>query len=156
VAGIQTIGLGSDNKLSLDTVTKLKDVEFQSTIKPIDSDIEEIAQKKDGLASISSLLETLQASATSLKEDSTYQQRIASVSSDSIGVKIDKGTIPQDFSLEVEKIATEGLFNLKFFLKEQAKLSKMVFQKELLKFLLVAKRKLLLFQLKMRLTLLKI
>lgn len=46
MAGIQTIGLGSNNKLSLDTVTKLKDVEFQSTIKPIDSDIEEIAQKK--------------------------------------------------------------------------------------------------------------
>jgi flagellar hook-associated protein 2 len=122
VAGIQTIGLGSDNKLSLDTVTKLKDVEFQSTIKPIDSDIEEIAQKKDGLASISSLLETLQASATSLKEDSTYQQRIASVSSDSIGVKIDKGTIPQDFSLEVEKIATEGVVQSKIFSERTSKI----------------------------------
>ncbi len=122
MAGIQTIGLGSNNKLSLDTVTKLKDVEFQSTIKPIDSDIEEIAQKKDGLASISSLLETLQASATSLKEDSTYQQRIASVSSDSIGVKIDKGTIPQDFSLEVENIAKEGVVQSKIFSERTSKI----------------------------------
>ncbi len=115
MAGIQTLGLGSENKLSMDTVNKLKDVEFNATVKPIDKNIEKLSSQKGGLSSLSTLLETLKESTSSLKDELVYQERTAYISSDSIDVKLDKGVLPQSFSLEVEELAQENVINSNVF-----------------------------------------
>jgi flagellar hook-associated protein 2 len=105
MAGIQTIGLGSDNKLSLETVDQLKEVDRGILIDPIDEDIETSVLKRESLAEVVSLLETLKSSTDSLAGDNLYLNRSGFISDTGININIDKGVALQDISIDVDQLA---------------------------------------------------
>jgi len=106
-SSLQQIGLGSDNKLSLDIINQLKDVDKSNIIDPIDADISTTEEKKTTLSEITSLMEELQTSTSQLAEDSLYLNRTAQVSSEGIGVEIQPGVQTQSISIEVSQLAQE-------------------------------------------------
>ncbi len=111
----QTIGLGSDNRLSMDIIEKLKEVDRKAIINPIDSDISTTEDKKTALSEITSLMESLKSSTDSLSGDNLYLNRSAIVSDSGINVDIDKGVQPQSISIEVTQLAKEEVIQSNTF-----------------------------------------
>ncbi|HIO70632.1 MAG TPA: flagellar hook protein, partial [Campylobacterales bacterium] len=103
----QTIGLGSDNRLSMDMIEKLRAVDEKAIIDPIDNNITETEDKKKALSEITSLMNDLESSVSSLGGDTLYLERTAYVSSEGINISIDKGVNPQSLSIDVNQLAKE-------------------------------------------------
>ena len=103
--GMQTLGLGSDNRLSMETIDKLKDVDYKTTVTPIEDNLQKITDKKTSLDELKTLLNDFNSSVSSLSDESLFLERTGSVSGDGIGVSIDKGVNPQNFSIQVTQLA---------------------------------------------------
>ena len=103
--GIQTIGLGSDNKLSMDTVDQLKEVDRNLLVLPIETDITETKEKNIALSEIITFLDSFKDITKTLSEDSLYLNRSAMVSAEGINVSLDKGVDAQSISIDVTQLA---------------------------------------------------
>jgi flagellar hook-associated protein 2 len=107
--GMQTLGLGSDNRLSMDTIDKLKEVDYNATVTPIENSIQEISDKKTTLDELKTLLNEFNSSVSSLNDENLFLERTGYVSGEGIGVSIDKGVSPQSLSIQVNQLAEENI-----------------------------------------------
>jgi flagellar hook-associated protein 2 len=109
------IGLGSETTsgvnrgLSSDTISKLKEADESAIVSPIDTNIEDNTAKQEALTSIVEKMENLQTYVESLNGDTLFLERSASVSSEGIGISIDKGVTVQDLSIEVSQLAKKDV-----------------------------------------------
>jgi flagellar hook-associated protein 2 len=115
MAGIQSIGLGSDGKLSMDIIDKLKAVDLSNTINPMDTSLTNIDNKQEGLTEILSLLNTFKTSAKNLSDESTFLNRSGYVSGDGVAVTLEKGTDVQTISIGVDNLAQEDVVQSNVF-----------------------------------------
>ena len=107
--GMQTLGLGSDNRLSMDTIDKLKEVDYKTTVTPIEDNLQKITDKKTTLDELKTLLNDFNSSVSSLNDENLFLERTGYVSGEGIGVSIDKGVTPQNFSIQVNQLAEKHI-----------------------------------------------
>ena len=121
--GIQTLGLGSDTGLTMDTVDKLKAVDTSTIISPIEKKIETSKAKTEALSGVITLLKGFQSSAKTLSNDMLYLNRTGYVSAEGINVSIDKGAKVQTMSIEVTQLAEEEVIQSNTFKSRTDKVS---------------------------------
>ena len=74
--GMQTLGLGSDNRLSMDTIDKLKEVDYKTTVTPIEDNLQKITDKKTTLDELKTLLNDFNSSVSSLNDENLFLESI--------------------------------------------------------------------------------
>jgi len=102
---MQTLGLGSDTGLTMDTVDKLKAVDTKTIISPIDKNIDTSKSKSEALSGVITLLNDFKSTSKSLSDDMLYLNRTGYVSAEGINVTIDKGAQIQSMSIEISQLA---------------------------------------------------
>lgn len=106
---LSSLGLGSQGALSYDIIDKLKKVDEDTIIKPIESKISSDQQKEDALAKLTTLLASLKGAASTLSYDNIYSK----VTTDTVGTSVvataQDGVTPQNISINVANIATNDV-----------------------------------------------
>jgi flagellar hook-associated protein 2 len=114
-AEIRSVGAGSSGAISLDTVDQLKEAEEAAVLAPIDKNIEKNEAKDETLDSLVTTLKGLKASTSTLSDDSLYLKRSVETNSDDFEITVDSGVSAQSFSLKVNQLATEDVFQSQTF-----------------------------------------
>jgi flagellar hook-associated protein 2 len=114
-AEIRSVGAGSSNAISLDTVDKLREAEQSAVIKPIDKNLERNKAKNETLDVLITQLQGLKASTSTLSDDSLYMKRSVSTTTDAFSVSADNGVKAQTFSLNVKQLASEDIIQSNTF-----------------------------------------
>ena len=107
---LSSLGLGSDGVLSYDTIDKLRAVDETAQLDPIDTKLETNSTKQTDLSTITTLASTLKASTSALSDETSYLQRSTTVSNDAISITADAGTNVQDFTIRVEELAKQDVY----------------------------------------------
>jgi len=121
--GMQTIGLGSDSRLTMDTIDKLKAVDTTTSVKPIEKNILEVQAKNEAISKVSTLLSSFKTVASDLSDDMLYLGRSAYVSGDGVIVDIDKGVQTQSIAIEITQLAQEEVIQSDTFASRTSKVS---------------------------------
>jgi flagellar hook-associated protein 2 len=115
------IGLGSEtasgaNKgLSQDTLDKLREVDNNAIVTPIESNIETNSEKQTALATIIEAVKGVDTLVEGLNDEMLYLERSATISNTGINLSIDKGVSPQNISVEVTQLAKQDVIQTKPF-----------------------------------------
>jgi flagellar hook-associated protein 2 len=115
------IGLGSEtasgaNKgLSQDTLDKLREVDNNAIVTPIESNIETNSEKQTALATIIEAVKGVDTLVEGLNDEMLYLERSATISNTGINLSIDKGVSPQNISVEVTQLAKQDVVQTKPF-----------------------------------------
>jgi len=121
--GMQTLGLGSDSRLTMDTIDKLKAVDTTTTVKPIEKNLLKVQAKSEAISQVSTLLSGFKTVASDLSDDMLYLGRSAYVSGEGIIVDIDKGVQTQSISIEITQLAQEEVVQSDTFESRSSKVS---------------------------------
>jgi flagellar hook-associated protein 2 len=117
---ISSLGLGSDGALSYDVIDQLRAVDEDAIIKPIDNKISQNETQAGDLSILTTLTATLKASTSTLADDMTYLQTSVTSSSDSVSVTAESGVSPQDFTLDVQTLAKQDIYQSNSFTAENS------------------------------------
>jgi len=109
-SSLSSLGLGSSGALSYDTIDQLRAVDEANELDPIDTKLKTNTTQQTDLSSITSLASTLKSSVSSLADDTSYLQRTTSVSDSAVSVTADAGTNLQDFTLHVDTLAKQDIY----------------------------------------------
>lgn len=109
-SSLSSLGLGSDGVLSYDTIDKLRKVDESNQVDPIDTKITTNATKQTDLSTITSLASTLKSTTSALADETSYLQRTTTVSNDAVAVTAEGGTNIQDFTLRVDTLAKQDIY----------------------------------------------
>lgn len=109
-SSLSSLGLGSDGALSYDTIDKLREVDEAAQLDPIDTKLTTNSTKQTDLSTITSLASTLKSATSALSDDTYYLQRTTTVSNDAVTVTADGGTNVQDFTLRVDTLAKQDIY----------------------------------------------
>ena len=112
-SSLSSLGLGSDGALSYDTIDKLRAVDEKAILNPIDAKLTTNTNKQSDLASLTTLANTLKASTSALSEENNYLQRTTTVSNDAVSVTTKSGTNVDSFTLHVDKLAQQDIYQSK-------------------------------------------
>ena len=80
MAGINSLGIGSNAGLNMDTINKLRSADEANIIKPLERKVTEYEQKIKSLGMFSKLIGALKDNSADIKDEMLYLQRTASVS----------------------------------------------------------------------------
>ena len=105
---INSLGIGS-GVLTADLIDKLKENERSASITPIESKITLTEQKQEVMGMLSSLTSTFKSSVSALSDDTLYQERTVTGSTDEVSVSAAKGTGLQSFSITDVSLATKNV-----------------------------------------------
>ncbi len=106
---LSSLGLGSQGALSYDTIDKLKKVDEDAIIKPIDNKISVNKSKQTSLSTLTTLLATLKGSTSSLSYDTIYAETDVETNGTSASVTAQSGVSNQNINLDVTNIATNDV-----------------------------------------------
>lgn len=109
-SSLSSLGLGSDGALSYDTIDKLREVDEANQVDPIDTKLTTNSTKQTDLSTITSLASTLKSATSALADETSYLQRTTTVSNDAVTVTADGGTNVQDFTLRVDTLAKQDIY----------------------------------------------
>lgn len=109
-SSLSSLGLGSDGVLTYDTLDSLREVDEAAQLDPIDTKITTNSTKQTDLSTITSLASTLKSSTSALSDDTYYLQRTTTVSNDAVSVTASGGTNVQDFTLRVDTLAKQDIY----------------------------------------------
>ncbi len=115
LGGLSSLGLGSDGALSYDTIDKLKKVDQDAMIKPIDNRIETTQNRQKALDSLTMLLASFKSSTSALSYDSLYSKINVDTTGNSATVTAEDGVKSQNINLDVTNIATNDVKESKSF-----------------------------------------
>jgi len=107
---ISSLGTGSDGVLSSDLIDSLRAVDEKAELDPIDTKLGTNSTKKTDLASLTTLANTLKSAVSDLSNDTNYLQRTTTVSNDAVSVTADAGTNVQDFTVHVDTLAKQDIY----------------------------------------------
>jgi len=117
-SSLSSLGLGSDSVLSYDVIDSLREVDEAAQLDPIDEDIATNSTQQTDLETLTTLASALQTAASALAEDTYYLQRTTTVSDDAVTVTADGGTNVQDFTLHVDQLAQQDIYQSTGFSSE--------------------------------------
>jgi flagellar hook-associated protein 2 len=106
-SALSSLGIGS-GVLTADIIDKLKGVDENSTIKPIESKISLNSQKQESFSLLSSYMNLLKGNSSALKYDTMFYKNSISTSGD-VGVTIDSGASIPSFTLETTTLAKKDI-----------------------------------------------
>ncbi len=107
---ISSLGLGSDGALSYDVIDQLRAVDEDAIIAPIDRKIDQNETQASDLSILTTLTATLKSSTSTLADDMTYLKTSVTSSSDNVSVTAESGVSPQDFTLDVQALAKQDIY----------------------------------------------
>lgn len=114
---LASLGLGSENVLSSETLEKLKKAEESARIKPYETKIEANTTKQKALTELTTKLAAFQTAVSSLGDATAFSKRkvTPSVTGDSAAATLtaSNGVSVQNLSVKVDKIAQKDVFQSK-------------------------------------------
>jgi flagellar hook-associated protein 2 len=117
-SSLSSLGLGSDSVLSYDVIDSLRAVDEAAQLDPIDEDIATNSTQQTDLETLTTLASALQSAASALAEDTYYLERTTTVSDEAVTVTADGGTNVQDFTLHVDQLAQQDIYQSTGFSSE--------------------------------------
>lgn len=125
---LASLGLGSENVLSSETLEKLKKAEESTRIKPYETKIEANTTKQKALTELTTKLAAFQTAVSSLGDATAFSKRkvTPSVTGDSAAATLtaSNGVSVQNLSVKVDKIAQKDVFQSKGLDKDTSKVPK--------------------------------
>ncbi len=119
---LASLGLGSENVLSSETLEKLKKAEESTRIKPYETKIEANTTKQKALTELTTKLAAFQTAVSSLGDATAFSKRkvTPSVTGDSAAATLtaSNGVSVQNLSVKVDKIAQKDVFQSKGLVKD--------------------------------------
>lgn len=109
-SAISSLGIGS-GVLTADVIDKLKTVDENATIKPLETKISLNSQKQESSKLLSSYMNLLKSNTSTLKYDTIFYKNSVSVSGNA-GVTIDSGASIPSFTLETTTLAKKDITKL--------------------------------------------
>lgn len=123
MAGINSLGIGSNAGLNMDTINKLRSADEANIIKPLERKVTEYEQKIKSLGMFSKLIGALKDNSADIKDEMLYLQRTASVIGEGVSAIVQDGVDPQNITLQVEKLALEHIIQSDPFKSKGASLA---------------------------------
>ncbi len=123
MAGVKSLGIGSNNGLNMETINKLRSADEKAIVNPIEKSIGKYEQKIESLSAFTKLLHSLKTDTSSIKDDFLYLQRTASVIGDGVSAVVEDGVEPQNINIKVEQLATEHIIQSDPFVSKTASLA---------------------------------
>ena len=114
-SSVSSLGIGSQGVLSYDVIDKLKKVDEDATIKPIDNKITQNKTQSDDLAILTTMTASLKSASSTLSDETSYLSRSVTSSDKGISVSAEDGVEVQDFSFNVTKLAKRDIYQSKSF-----------------------------------------
>ncbi|MDD3463604.1 MAG: flagellar filament capping protein FliD [Sulfurospirillaceae bacterium] len=109
-SSVSSLGLGSNGVLTYDTIDKLRAVDDNAQITPIDNKLSENSTKKSDLSIITTLTASLKSMTSSLSDELSYLKRNGSVTGDAVTASVSSGTAIQSFTLDVTTVAKKDVY----------------------------------------------
>ncbi|MCK9546536.1 MAG: flagellar filament capping protein FliD [Sulfurospirillaceae bacterium] len=106
---LSSLGIGS-NLLTYDIIDKLREVDNNAKIKPLDKKSEENLTKQKDLTEITNYLNSLKSAASALSSDTVFQGREVSTTGESATLTADAGVAVSSVSVDVINIATKDIY----------------------------------------------
>ncbi len=114
-SSVSSLGIGSNGVLSYDVIDKLKKVDEDATIKPIDNKIAKNKTQSDDLAILTTMTASLKSASSTLSDETSYLSRSVTSSDEGISVSAEAGAEVQDFSFDVTGLAKRDIYQSKSF-----------------------------------------
>jgi len=105
---ISSLGIGS-GVLTSDIIDQLKEADKAASLTPIENDIKLNDQKKQAIDLLDSLMSSFKGSTSALSDETIFQNRSVSGSTDVITVTADPGVDTQSFSITDTSLATSSV-----------------------------------------------
>jgi flagellar hook-associated protein 2 len=105
---VSSLGIGS-GVLTADIIDQLKEADKAATVKPIERDMELNNQKKQAMDLLDSLMSTFKGSTSALADDTIFQNRTVSGTTDAISVTANPGVATQSFSITDTSLAKSSV-----------------------------------------------
>ena len=118
MASLNSLGLGSEGVLSYDVIDQLRAVDESGQVAPIERKIATNTTKTSDLSLLTVMAASLKTSASVLSDDITYLSRTSSTTGSSANVTVESGAAIQDFSIDVQNLATRDIYQSKSYLSD--------------------------------------
>ena len=112
-SSISSLGIGSQGVLSYDKIDKLKKVDENATITPIDNKITQNKTESNDLAILTTMTASLKSASSTLSDETSYLGRSVTSSDDGISVSAEAGSEVQDFSFNATQLAKRDIYQSK-------------------------------------------
>ncbi|MCF6200747.1 MAG: flagellar filament capping protein FliD [Hydrogenimonas sp.] len=112
---LSTLGLGSSGALNYDIIDKLRQVDEDAQIKPLDSQLEDMQNKQTELAKITTMTASLKSSLFELSDSVLFAKRSVEVTGSDIEAFVEDGTKAQQIDISVKSLAREDIKQTKGF-----------------------------------------
>ena len=106
---LSSLGIGS-NLLTYDIIDKLREVDNNAKIKPLDKKSEENLTKQKDLTEITNYLNSLKSAASALSSDTVFLGREVATSGESATFTADAGVAVSSVSVDGINIATKDIY----------------------------------------------
>lgn len=104
------LGLGSSNKLSDDTLNKLKAADEAAQINPITTKISKNSDQAEDLTALTTILNKVDSTFSALTNEANYLKRAVSSTGTSATISVSSGVSIQDIDLNVTQLAQRDSF----------------------------------------------
>ncbi len=112
---LSSLGLGSSGALSYDIIDKLRKVDEDAQIKPLDRQIEDMQKREAELNKIITMTASLKSSLFDLSDTVLFAKRTVDVDGSDVEVAVEDGTKTQDIDLIVKNLAKSDIKQSKGF-----------------------------------------
>lgn len=112
---MSVLGLGSNSGLTGETIDKLKKVDNDSTVKPIEQKIKNNETRQSDLNTLKTIASSLKSITGSLSGEVNYLERDVKTTGNSATVTAESGTKVQTLDLDVKKLAQRDIYQSKNF-----------------------------------------
>ncbi len=112
---LSSLGLGSSGALSYDIIDKLRKVDEDAQIKPLDSQIEDMKKRGAELNKIVTMTASMKSSLFDLSDSVLFAKRTVDVNGSDVEVSVEDGTKAQDMEVTVKNLARADIKQTKGF-----------------------------------------
>ena len=116
---LSSLGLGS-SVLNYDIIDKLRKVDEDAQIKPLDYKIDSMKKREETLAKITTMTASLKSTLFNLSDPVLFAKRTVDVQGEDIEVTAEDGTEAQDFDIVVKELALSDIKQTKGFASDSA------------------------------------
>ncbi len=117
---LSSLGLGSNGALNYDIIDKLRKVDEENQIKPIDNQIADIQKREEELAKITTMAATMKSSLFELSDSVLFAKRTVDVTGSDIEVSVEDGAAAQEIDVTVKNLAKAAIDQTKGFASKES------------------------------------
>ncbi len=120
LGALSSLGLGSSGALSYDIIDKLRKVDEDAQIKPLDRQIEDVQKREAELGKIITMTASMKSALFELSDTVLFAKRTVDVDGSDVEVSVEDGTKAQDMDIVVKNLARSDIKQSKGFASESA------------------------------------